>query len=166
MSIDTLSTKLADLMVKETELLNEISGQEEKLQQALRDNSWSDMEKIISTIGPLSIKMERIENERDRVYRKLKEKLDKKENDGFYSVAMHMKGQTREDCLGGYRRMKVAVLRMQGLTAGIDQYVRSVGETSRLVLDEVFPHRKGKIYSNNGSAKPVQADPMVLNRHL
>ena len=166
MSIDALSSKLAGLMEKETDLLNEISSQEEKLQKALRANNWEELESIINRISPLSLKMEKVETDRDKVYKKLKEKLEKKEEDGFYSVAMHMKGKTRENCLGGYRKMKVALLRMQGITAGIDQYVRTVGETSRIVLDEVFPHRKGKIYSNNGSAKPVQADPMVLNRHL
>ena len=166
MSIDALSVKLAELMETETELLNEISHEEENLQNALRKNSWDEMELIINRISPLSVRMERVEIDRDRVYQKLKVRLKKSDDDGFYSVAMHMKGNTRESCLGGYRKMKVALLRMQGITAGIDQYVRTVGETSKAVLDEVFPHRRGKIYSNNGSAKPVQADPMVLNRHL
>ncbi len=166
MNVDTLSEKLAGLMEEETGILNEICCEEEKLQKALRKNSWDEMETIIKGLNPLSVKMEKVEAERDKIYRKLKVKLNKSEKDGFYAVAMHMKGMTRENCLSGYRKMKIALLKMQGITAGIDQYVRIVGETSRLVLDEVFPHRKGKIYSNNGIAKPVQADPMVFSRHL
>jgi len=166
MSIDALSLKLADLMEKETNVLNEISREEENLQQALRKSSWEEMEIIINKLSPLSVKMDRLEIDREKVYQKLKTMLDKKEEDGFYSIAMHMHGQTREGCLGGYRKMKVALLRMQGITAGIDQYVRTVGDTSRSVLNEVFPHRKGRIYSKTGSEKPVQSDPMILNRHL
>ncbi len=166
MSIETLSMKLADLMEKETELLNRISSEEENLQKALRNNSWEDMEKIISRLSPLSDSMEKVEEERNDTYLKLKTRLDKSENDGFYSVVMNMKDASRERCLGGYRKMKIALLRMQGITAGINQYVRTVGDTSRSILEEVFPHRKGRIYSQNGSAKPIQSDPLILNRHL
>ncbi|MDC7228033.1 MAG: hypothetical protein PQJ61_14820 [Spirochaetales bacterium] len=166
MSIDTLSEKLANLMTEETNLLNSISDKEEKLQKALRENKWDDMEIIINSLSPLSLKMEKVEAERDKTFNTLKRELNKKEDDGFYAVAMHMNDKNREDCLGGYRRMKIALLKMQGITAGIDQYVRTVGETSRAVLEEVFPHRKGRIYSNRGCEKPVQADPMILNRHL
>lgn len=166
MSIDALSVKLANLMNKETEILDSISVEEEKLQQSLRESNWEKMESIISNLSPLSENMEKVEDERNKVYMKLKTRLNKTDSDGFYAVAMHMKGQNREDCLGGYRKMKVALLRMQGITAGIDQYVRAVGDTSKAVLDEVFPHRKGRIYSNRGCEKPVQADPMILNRHL
>ena len=166
MSIDTLSVKLANLMKKETELLNKISSEEEKLQKALRENNWENMERIICSLNPITVKMEQVEEERNKTYLKLKSKLNKKEDDGFYSVAVNMNDQNREDCLGAYRRLKIALLKMQGITAGIDQYVHTVGETSRAVLEEVFPHRKGRIYSNRGSEKPVQADPMILNRHL
>jgi len=166
MSIDTLSVKLANLMNEETILLDSISSEEEKLQKALRDNLWEDMEVIINTLSPLSAKMEKVEDARNSTYLKLKSNLNKNDDDGFYAVAMHMKGQNREDCLGGYRKMKIALLRMQGITAGIDQYVRTVGETSKAVLEEVFPHRKGRIYSSRGCEKPVQSDPMILNRHL
>ena len=166
MNTDALSVKLTDLMNRETELLNEISAEEEKLQKVLRENNWEKMERIIALLNPLSIKMESVEEERNKIYLKLKAKLGKSEDDGFYSVAIHMKEHTREECLGAYRRMKIALLRMQGITAGIDQYVTTVGDTSRAVLEEVFPYRKGRIYSNRGCEKPVQADPMILNRHL
>ena len=166
MNIDGLSTELGDLMQKETSLLNEISREEERLQQALRDNNWQEMEAVINKLTPLSVLMERTEAERDKVYKKLQKKLKKDDSDGFYSVAAHMNADDRENCLSGYRKMKVALLRMQGITAGIDQYVRSVGATSRAVLDEVFPHRKGRLYSAGGMERPQQSDPMVLNRHL
>lgn len=166
MSIDALSIKLAELMEQETELLNNISHEEETLQQALRTASWEKMEVIINNISPMSLKMEKVESDRDKVYQKLKVQLKKRDEDGFYSIAIHMKGKTRENCLGGYRKMKVALLRMQGVTAGIDQYVRIVGATSKTVLDEVFPHRKGRIYSKTGIEKLAQSDPMILNRHL
>jgi hypothetical protein len=124
------------------------------------------MEAVISNLNPLSETMEETEKQRDLLYKKLKKKLDKKDTDGFYSIVSHMEGSTRESCLSGYRKMKMALLRMQGITAGIDQYVRAVGDTSRAVLNEVFPHRKGRLYSCNGSERHAQADPMVLNRHL
>ena len=110
--------------------------------------------------------MDKVESDREKVYQKLKTKLKKSDKDGFYSLAIHMNGKTRENCLGGFRKMKLALLRMQGITAGIDQYVKTVGETSKTVLDEVFPHRKGRIYLKNGIEKQAQSDPMVLNRHL
>jgi hypothetical protein len=166
MSVDALSVKLAEIMEQETEIINNISRAEENLQQALRTGSWEKMEIIISNLGPLSLQMDKIESDRDRVYQKLKARLKKRDEDGFYSVALHMNGKSREDCLGGYRKMKIALLRMQGITAGIDQYVRTVGTTSKAVLDEVFPHRKGRIYLKNGNEKMSQSDPMILNRHL
>ncbi len=166
MRIDALGEKLAKLMKEETDLLNEISSEEEKLQKALRASNWNDMEVVINKLTPLSQRMEAIEEKRNTVFQKLKIRLCKKESDGFYAVAAHMEGRTREDCLSGYRKMKIALLKMRGITSGIDQYVRTVGETSRTVLNEVFPHRKGSLYSSNGNTKPAAADPMVLNRHL
>ncbi len=166
MSIEELSIKLADLMEKETAVLNEISIQEESLQKTLRDSNWDQMEIIISRLSPLSDEMDKIEVERNNVYQKLKSKLNKSETDGFYSITVHMEGETRERCLAGYRKMKVALLRMKGITSGIDQYIRAVGDASKTVLDEVFPHRRGRIYSSTGSARPVHSAPMVLNRQL
>ncbi|MBI9105209.1 MAG: hypothetical protein JEZ04_00600 [Spirochaetales bacterium] len=166
MKLDALGMKLAKLMDAETELLNIICFEEEKLQKALRANNWNEMEVVINKLAPVSERMETIEADRDSVYQSMKTKLGKKQSDGFYSVAAHMDGRTREDCLSGYRKLKIALLRMRGLTSGIDQYVRTVGDTSRAVLNEVFPHRKGSIYSSTGSTRPVQSDPMVLNRHL
>jgi len=164
--IDALGVKLAKLMKEETELLNMISCEEEKLQRALRSSNWNEMEVVINMLAPLSERMETIEEMRDLTFQKLKMKLSMKETDGFYAIAAHMEGSTRENCLGSYRKMKIALLRMRGLTSGIDQYVRTVGDTSRAVLNEVFPHRKGSIYSSTGNARPAAADPMVLNRHL
>ncbi|MDC7127316.1 MAG: hypothetical protein PQJ46_17265, partial [Spirochaetales bacterium] len=106
------------------------------------------------------------EEQRNLVYIELKKLLNKKSDDGFYSVALHLEGDCRERCLSSYRKMKVALLRMQGITIGIDQYVKTVGDTTRSVLDEVFPHRRGDIYSKSGNKKPAQNDPMVLNKQL
>jgi hypothetical protein len=166
MKIDALGEKLAKLMKEETDLLNLISCEEEKLQKSLRASNCNEMEAVINKLAPLSLRMESTEEERDMVFQKLKSRLGKKESDGFYAVAAHFEGSTREGCLSGYRKMKIALLRMRGLTSGIDQYVRTVGDTSRAVLNEVFPHRKGSIYSSNGNTRQAAADPMVLNRHL
>ena len=166
MNIDGLSAELGNLMEKETGLLNEICREEEKIQQALRDNNWDEMEIVINKLMPLSVLMERTEAERDKIFRKMKSKLKKSDEDGFYAVAAHMKGENRENCLSGYRKMKIALLKMQGITAAIDHYVRTVGNTGRAVLNEVFPHRRGRLYSADGVERPLQSDPMVLNRHL
>ena len=166
MKIEALGMKLAQLMTEETELLNRISSEEEQLQKALRENSWNEMEFAINRLSPLSSEMEKVEQERNSLFLKMKKKLNMSDADGFYAVAAHLDGEVREDCLRGYRKMKIALLKMRGLTSGIDQYVRTVGEASRAVLNEIFPHRKGSIYSSTGNARPAASDPMVLNRRL
>jgi hypothetical protein len=36
----------------------------------------------------------------------------------------------------------------------------------REILEELFPHRRGNIYSRKGVAAEPETDPMVISHHL
>ena len=166
MTINILSEKLADLMEKETDLIETISAEEQLLQKTLTEKNWSEMEKVICRLSPLSAKVEKIESDREKVFNTLMDACGKKESEGFYAVAMYMEGDVKERCMASYRKLKVSLLKVQSITGSIDQYVKNVGNTTQKILSEIFPYRKGSIYSSRGGTRPVHSDPMVFNRHF
>lgn len=166
MNSNAIGMELALVMEKETEILDKICNEEKKLQKAIIACNWDAMERTINALEPLSNTIKPIDERRNNIYAQLLESLNKSEDSSFYSIAMKLSGKSKDLCLEGYRKLKIALLKMKGTSLEIDQYTRIVGETKKNILDEILPYMKGDIYSSKGMTKPASSDPMVVSRSL
>ena len=127
------------------------------------------MEELMESIDKLTDVMRKevtAESERDRLYNDLKELLNADENANFYQVVSGLNPEERKSLTIEFRNLKLALLQAQGVSWRIEAYVASAGNTMKELMNRIFPHRKGTLYSRNGLAKEAGNNPMVLNKKL
>lgn len=162
----SIVNNLLDLMAEETLLLEEFGSREEDIRSCINSNNWSELTSTIQYLSPLAEKIEQVERERDEAFNALRDICGEKEDASFYHVAFHLPQRERDLCVELYRKLKLAAIRIQGITLSIDSYVRTVSGTVKQILEEIFPYQKGKIYSRQGDSVDSRAEPMVFNTSL
>lgn len=155
-------TSLKSLMAEEDSLLTEFFCREEEVKKAIEACDWKSLEILLKELEPITQTIEEVENRRNEAFTELRAMVGEPEDAGFYQVAVRLHPKERDECALLYRKLKVTVMRLQALTCSIDGYVKAVSGTMQQVLNEVFPYRKGKIYSKAGCTQDVSG-PLVLN---
>ena len=157
--------RFKSLMAEEQKLLSVFYDKEFKVKKAIELSDWKVLEPLISDGQALAREIEKTEEERHRTFSELKRLSGEPEDAGFYKVAVNFSEQDRNECAGLYRNLKLTVVRLQALTFGIDSYVRAVSSTMQTVLNQLFPFRKGKFYSEP-EVKGNESLASVLNTEL
>ncbi len=158
--------KLIRFMEEETIALNIFAKKEDKLRLFIQQNDWENLNKCIHSMESMSDKIEKLGEERQKEFNRVKNHFGKNEDVGFYQIIVHLPAAQRDNCAKVYRELKLSVLKIQGITSSIDTYVRTVAGTMQQIINEIFPHRKGSIYCRKGNPKLAEENPMVLNRQL
>jgi hypothetical protein len=163
----TSETRLYDLMTAEIELLEEFGQREQELKEILHRNDWDSLSNLIKDLAPLTERIDELETRRHEEFAELRRKLGEGPNTGFYHVIVHLPEAERDRYFRLYRRLKMTVLKIQGITWGIDTYIRTVTGTMNQLLNEMFPFRKGTLYGRDGCEKKrLFPEPMVVSRTL
>ncbi len=158
--------KLTALMRKEVDILTRFAAAGERIMQNLEEKDWESLQVHLTLSNKLSQSIEKTEAERDRQYRDLKELLNADENANFYQVVSGIETEERRSLTEEFRNLKLALLQAQGISWRIEAYVASAGNTMKELMNRIFPHRKGTLYSRNGMAREAGNNPMVLNKKL
>ena len=157
---------LKELLNREAELLENFAHQEQKLQDAIVDREWDRLEGIVNEMSDASQSVLSVEHERHECYTRVREEYGCRSDAGFYDFVAHLDLGDRMEISELYRRLKVAVMRVQALTGGIGSYITSATSAIRDVIDELYPQRKGRIYSRAGHHAAPDDRAMVVDHHL
>lgn len=165
--MNDLVRTLKDCMSSQLEILNNFSENEKLLKTNVENHNWEGLNRVIREMHPLSEKIDDLDIKRSKAFKALCSYFKEPDNASFYQVAVHFSIPDRELCTELYQQLKIAVIRIQSITWSIDNYVRTVSGTIHQILDNVFPHRKGNIYSNTGSVREFSGiDPVLINQQL
>lgn len=151
---------------KQNELLDSFGNLEHELQSAIIDRDWPTMDKVMPRLEHLSRDLEALERRRHDTVSKIKQAEGLNDAAPFSEVVLKAADDDRTELAELYRELQIAVLRVKNHTAGIDSYVRNSVRTANSVLGEVFPERKGTIYSRSGVQSPARSSAMVLNHEM
>lgn len=157
--------ELKYLLKREVELLEDFAGDERRLQNAMMDREWGLLEELVSAMSEASEEILSVEQERHECFTRVQEEVGCDGDDGFYDVLAALGVDDRDELAEFYRRLKVAVMRVQALTGGIGTYVTSATSAIREVIDELYPQRKGRTYSHQGVHATPDDRAMVFDRH-
>ena len=157
---------LKSQLKKQTELLGEFGRKELDLQKAILDRNWPAMDALMPDLERVSSSLEAVERRRHSVVAKLKTSAGLRDDAPFAELVMSVKPRDRAELTALYRSLQIAVLRVKNHTSGIDSYVRNSVRTANTVLGELFPERKGTIYSRSGAQSPAHGSAMVLDHEL
>lgn len=158
--------KTKELIRREISLLEQFSGLELGLQDCILRRDWEGFEAILNDMQPVSEELVDVEEKRNQAYYDLKMQATGNADSSFYQVVLSLPEEQREHFSQMYRKLKFTVLRLRGITEGMDSFVGSMTGAMREILDEIFPYRKGRIYSSRGRAMEAETNPLVVNHHL
>jgi hypothetical protein len=156
------TTTLKRTLRAEARTLKDFAEMQKSLQQAISKRKWTELNEEIETLRLLADKIEALEEDRIQAYQMLRSSLRAKEREGFTEIVGRLPAEERDELLGLYRHLKAAVIRVKASAGLLNYYVRSMSEALRQILEELFPHRKGKMYSHTGKPKEAGDEPLVL----
>jgi hypothetical protein len=150
-------------MDEEARLLNDYAARLGGLQRTVGRRDWEAVERDIGALRNLAGDVEDAETARQQAYRGLKASLLLNGDVSFEQVASRLQSPAREELAELHRRMKIAIIRVKGASGLLGYYVRSMADTRRQVLEELFPHRKGRMYSRSGRARATAEESLMLD---
>ncbi len=156
------TTTLKRALRAETRTLKDYADLQRSLQQAISKRKWTELNKEIDALRLLVDKIEALEEDRIQAYQSLKGSLQAGEREGFTEIVARLPAEERDELIALYRHMKAAVIRVKASAGLLNYYVQSMSEALRQILEELFPHRKGKMYSRTGKPKEAGDESLML----
>jgi hypothetical protein len=153
-------------MKAEAAVLKSFARLEDEMQNLAGNKKWESIEPVIQNLQDKAQKLNKIEDNRCASFRALKQKLGAPADATFLKILPLIPSEKRDELLKAYRELKIAVFSVKGASARLTYYFKSIEQSFKKVLGELFPHRKGKIYAKDGRAKKVPDDTLLLNKHL
>lgn len=155
---------LARAMEVEAGLLNDYSARLQELQRIIGQRDWDAVEKNIAVLRNLAGEVETAEAARVEAFRALKAEHLLPAEERFDEVAERLEPPDRDVLRELSRRLKIGVVRVKGSSGLLGYYVRSALEARRQVLEELYPHRKGRLYSRSGRTRSTADESLMLDR--
>jgi hypothetical protein len=160
MPLKTFTLKRA--LRAEARTLKDFADLQKELQQAISKRQWTELNKEIDALRKLAEKIEIQEEDRIQAYQRLKNSLRAEDRESFTEIVARLPAKDRDELLTLYRHLKAAVIRVKASAGLLNYYVQSMSEALRQILEELFPHRKGKMYSRTGKAKEPGDESLML----
>ncbi len=154
------------MLTHEAELMTEFGEREQDLQDAVLRRDWPAVDALVMTMEEQSRRFARLDERRHELVVAAKVDLGLRAEASFGELVDHVPEPDRRDLIAGFRTLQVSVLKVKSVTRGIDTYVRGSLRAAQDVLGEVFPERKGTLYSRKGRRTHADGRAMVVDRHL
>lgn len=166
MDAEALCDALIGHMKHEVALMQEMASHESDLKESIVNHDWTRLELSQRKTAPILATISEVEQARNEAFARLREAVEEEEEAGFYDVMLHLDDRRRDAAADVYRTLKFTVLKIQGMTNSIDVYLRTVTGAMQEILAELFPYRRGNIYTSNGKTSEARSNPMVFSRKL
>ncbi len=161
-----IAQELTDIMKKEAELCDYYTAAQQNLLGSVRKRNWEELQSMIGELEPLSESIAELDGRRAELFEELKTFAGAREKDRFYQVVVRLPDFARFDLARAFRSLKIAVLRLQATSQQFEGYISNANGTIRGVMEELFPHKKGTLYSKKGHSSEPDSHPLVFSQEL
>lgn len=138
----------------------------DSIKQDVKNKNWQSLEKNLKDLQKRGEKIAHKEEERVLIFRQIVESLGLKKNIPTKEVLAFLDMKLRRKISLLNSRLKIEVIKLVTTVKGLKYYLHTVSELILRILEEVFPYKKGKIYSSGGKPKTASQDPVVINREF
>jgi hypothetical protein len=162
--------KCRDILLEESELIQNASVIQEKIRLAVTNREWAVFEDHLNAMNEIEKKLEALENEREQlltVFEALEhqkgfcEKLDAKGR--FFKLATFLPESQRNDLTSIYHSLKHEAVKLRLANDTLMTYLSGIKATLRDFFDLAFPERSGKMYTNQGTHHSHDMRSLVIN---
>lgn len=158
--------RLVTHMRTECALLTEFHDAETAMKARIHRKDWDGLESVMDQMTGLADRLVETEQSRHSTFEELRASVGEGEEASFYRVIVHLEPAERDTLADLYRTMKFSVFGIQTAASCMDEQVRSMNETMHDILGELYPHRKGSLYSKSGTKRPNDENPLLIDREL
>ena len=158
--------QLIEILEKEIELVNSFTKVENSILDSVIANNWDVLEFSIDQTQDISLAIESLDKEREVCVELIRKELGEDSDTHFYHLTVNMESDKKNKINDLYRELKLSVLNLQNMNWRIDTYVGTVTGIMKQTLKEIYPNRRGSLYSRSGIIKEAESNPMVLNKKL
>jgi len=167
--VDEQTTALVDAlkadMERETELFLVMGQEVDRLRDSVQLKKWAVGLGIAQGLERVALKIEEADAARDRAYQALCDNLGLPRDAVFSLLLSRMSAEQRPPLEQTWRDLRTSVVRLGTASNRLRYFAEALSGTLGRVLEEVFPHRRGRIYSRRGTATSVN-DSLLVDRKL
>ena len=163
--------KCRDILLRESEFLQEAANIQEKIRIAVINREWDDFEEHINAMNNVENNMAELENEREKLFIAFDSLFRHNTYSGnddakgrFYTMVSHLPENEREDLTTIYRGLKLQALKLRVANESLMTYLVGIKSTLKEFFDLAFPDRAVKVYTPQGTHLSHDMRSMVLNQ--
>jgi hypothetical protein len=157
---------LVNLMRGECALLHQFHDAETSMKERIHHKDWNGLDSVIGEMTQLADDLVKIENARHEAFTALREGVDEESDATFYQVVVRLPAHERDLLTELYRAMKFSVFGIQSISYNIGDEVRTMNDTVHDIIGELYPHRKGRLYTKSGSKQQDGSNPLLVDHEL
>lgn len=161
-----MTERLMAQMKRECTLLTEFHDAETTMKARIHQKDWDGLDSVMREMSELADDLVETERARHEAFEHLRTTTGETADATFYQVIVHLPADERDALADLYRTMKFSVFGIQTAAACLDEHVRTLNDTMHGILEELYPHRKGKIYSPSGESRGHASNPLLIDREM
>jgi hypothetical protein len=158
---NVLAAELRERMDRETELFTRLCQEVERLRDCFQQKEWNAGLAIAQGIEFAARMIEEADTARDDAFALLRDALELPREIAFSALLPALPDETRPSLEEGWRRLRVSVVRLKTVTGTMRYCAEALGDTLNRILEQLFPYRKGKIYSRHGTPTGLSGAMLV-----
>lgn len=158
--------EFTQIMLKETTLFELILAEETLMTMAIRERKWENLEKAIRDIDALETELKGIESVRGLLFETLRDESGLGLDATFYQWAVRLPEAERRQITEIYRKLKGRAFAARAQGAAITNYLSESKAVLSGIMEELFPHKRGRIYDKRGGRKEAEMTKVVLDKAL
>ena len=161
--------KCRDILLRESEFLQEAGNLQEKIRLAVMDREWSALEDNFQAIHEIEDRIAELEIEREQLFTVFSalvcaEKTDLDPKDRFGVITSHLPQTQRNDLTSIYKNLKIEAQKLRLATESFTTYLDGIKSTINEFFSLVFPERAGTRYTQYGTHCSHDLRSLVLNQ--
>jgi hypothetical protein len=156
---------LREGMDREAELFTRLCMQMDRLGESFQAKKWTESLTIAQGFESSAREIEAADHVRDAAFASLKSAIGAPSEEPFAAVLSRIGAEERSALDESWRGLRSSIFRLRSATGRLRYSTQIMGDTLNRVLEGIFPHRRGKIYTRHGT--PTQAvGSLLIDREL
>ncbi len=160
-----LARTLKDGMDREAGHFARLCGEIESLRESMQARSFGTGLAIAQAIERSAAVIEGADEARSETFALLRDHLGLPQATAFSAVLPALPEEVREELEASWRQLRVSLVRLKTATSRMKYSAEALAGALNSIVEQVFPYRKGRIYSRRGTPTAV-AGALLVDRKL
>jgi len=158
---NALVRTLKDRIDREADLFADLGQEVERLRDSFQQKSWGPSLSLAEGIERSSQAVVEADAARDEAFAAVREAMDLPLETTMSAILPALPDLLRSEMEESWRALRMSVVRLKTSTGRMRYSAEALAFTLNRILEQVFPYRKGKIYTRRGTPSSVSGAVLV-----